>query len=289
MAEDQFADRRKGGTYLFVRPRAQRRPKAPDWTRDAAQVDGMPPIVLPRVQGEAEPDFAAAEVRREIRVRHVRPRMEPGQLDPRLHVLLQPEGAGAEAYRALAGAVQRERRGAARLWVVGARAGSGATLTCLNLGAAMSETQRVTLVEVAPQADFARRLGLPQPPVWDADARAPLDLWLVGDHLAVLCTAAVDPTERADARGDAPTRVLDAAATAADVVLLDGPSLDSAGAAERMRGLADAAVLVVCPLDLGTGAYERALAALDGLRVVGVIVNGRPEALVDGFARGNAA
>jgi hypothetical protein len=289
MSEDQFVDRRKGGTYLFVRPRAQRRPKAPEWTRDSAQVDGMPPIVLPRVQGEAEPDLAAAEVRREIRVRHVRPRIELGQVDPRLHMLLEPDGAGADAYRALAVAVQRERRGAARLWVVGARAGSGATLTCLNLGAALSETQRVTLVELAPRKDFAQRLGLPQPPVWDPDARTPLDLWLVGDHLAVLCTATVESPESPDAGGDPSSRVLDAAATAADVVLIDGPSLDSAGAAARMRGLADAAVLVVCPLDLGTGAYERALAALSGLRVVGVVVNGRPEAPVEALARGNAA
>jgi len=282
VSDDGAHDNRKGGTYLFVRPRDQRRQRA--ITRDVAVAEAPPvamnaepappPVVLPPLPVARD---AAAEVppdpREAIQVRHVRPRLSPQSVDARLFFLLQPDAAPAEEYRALSRALRVQAAGATRMWVVGARPGAGATLTCLNLAAALSETMRVTVVEVAPKAAIAGRLGLAPPRPWDPESREPLDLWLVGDRLAVLCSAELAAETDALESG---ARVLAAAATAADIVLIDGPGHADAQTVARMAGLVDAVVLVVRPGDLGTGAYEHALTALHGLRVVGVVVNGAP-------------
>jgi len=281
LSNDAAYDNRKGGTYLFVRPRDQRRQRA--ITRDVAVAEAPadasaepapPPVVLPPLPAARD---AAAEAppdpREAIQVRHVRPRLSPQRVDARLFFLLQPDAAPAEEYRALSRSLRVQAAGATRVWIVGARPGAGATLTCLNLAAALSETMRVTVVEVAPKAAVAQRLGLAQPRPWDPEAREPLDLWLVGDRLAVLCSAELAAESDALESG---ARVLAAAATAADIVLVDGPGHADAHTVARMSGLVDAVVLVVRPGDLGTGAYEHALTALHGLRVVGVVVNSAP-------------
>jgi Mrp family chromosome partitioning ATPase len=262
-------DRKRTGTYLFVRPKGARR------ARTAGGLDALRPEATPGTVPAAASTEPGSEVS-PPRLRYRRPRLDPTRLDPRLVFFLAPEAAAAEPYRQAAAALGAEGTTSRRFWVVGAAPGVGATLTTANLGAALTEYGRVTLVDAA-RPGSARRLasvfGLEEPA--GAFGVEHLDLWLVADRLALKADASVlAPTE-------AGRHAYGAMVAAADFVLIDGLPADEPEAVAAMRTLVDGAIIVLRPADLGTGRYERTLDRLQGLPVAGILLNGAGEATLE--------
>lgn len=269
MSEERLPDRRRSGTYLFVRPKTARRPRT---RTDSTPMPGSEPADDGPLAGLSLPN--AEDRPRHARLRYRRPRLDPEVLDGRLVFFLAPESAPTEQYRIAAQALVRERGGPKRLLVVGAAPGVGATVTAANLACALSEIGRATLVDAAPAR--ARRtltsvFGIRAPGPASLTTET-LDLWLLSDRLALFCAPDLP------SRGETRRRALDALAAAADFVLVDGLSAEDAEGVSAMREVVDGAILVVRPADLGTGRYERALDALQGVRVVGILLNGAGEA-----------
>lgn len=269
MADDQLPDRRRTGTYLFVRPKSARRPR------------GLSLSETP-TQAPSQPSTASTEMGRErvARLRYRRPKLQAAGMDGRLAFFLSPDASVTEHYRQVAAALTADRKGPRRLWVVGAAPQAGATLTVANLGSALSELGRVTLVEAGPTRGGRTLAGLFGLASTDNPLAAGdhLDLWMLADRLALQPESGLLPIS------DESLRAFQAVASAADFVLIDGPPLEDAAGVEAMRQVADAAVLVIRPADLGTGRYERALDRLQGLAVAGVLVNGAIDNVLPGVS-----
>ncbi|MCK6571454.1 ParA family protein [Myxococcota bacterium] len=267
MADDRLPDRKRTGTYLFVRPKSARR------ARVTGSNDALPAVPT---GGTPAPELAQPAEPPAPRLRYRRPRLEPRRLDARLLFFLSPDAPATEPYRQAAAVLGTEGSVQRRLWVVGAAPAVGATLTCANLGAALTEYGRVTLVD-ASRPGTPRRLtslfGLDEPgAAYGVDH---LDLWLLSDRLALKADGAVlAPTEGGQ-------RAFQAIASTADFVLVDGLPADDPAVVGAMRSLVDAAVIVLRPADLGTGRYERTLDRLQGLPVAGILLNGAGDAVIE--------
>jgi len=267
MADDRIPDRKRTGTYLFVRPKSARRARVTN-SADNVPTDGL--------EGSPSPETAQRAALSAPHLRYRRPRLEPRRLDPRLVFFLAPDAPATEPYRQAAAVLASEGAMQRRLWVVGAAPAVGATLTCANLGAALTEYGRVTLVD-ASRPNAPRRLtslfGLDEPgATYGVDH---LDLWLLSDRLALKPDGAVlAPT-------DGGHRAFQAIASTADFVLVDGPAVDDPAVVGAMRTLVDAAVIVLRPADLGTGRYEKTLDRLQGLPIAGILLNGGGDAVIE--------
>jgi hypothetical protein len=150
-----------------------------------------------------------------------------------------------------------------------APAQAGATLTTANLGSALSEFGRVTLIDAAtPRRGRALTSLFGLTGTEQGTGKDHLDLWLLADRLALQPESGLLPLTPDTSRN------FQSIAAAADFVLVDGPAVDDPDSVGAMRQLVDAVVLVIRPADLGTGRYERALDRLQGMKVAGVMVNG---------------
>ncbi len=266
MTDERIPDRKRAGTYLFVRPKTARRPRV----KPAADASGPETGDSSDSETGRDENFAP----RSTRLRYRRPRLAPEALDGRLVFFVSPDAGAAEQYRQVAEVLVRDKTAPRRLWVAGATLGVGATLTAANLGCALTEHGRVTLVDAA--STKARRtlsslFGIRPTPGGSLTGET-LDLWLLSDRLALLADAHLLPLtpERQE--------TLRTVAAAADFVLLDGPALDDVEAVAAMKAAVDAVLLVLRPADLGTGRYERALDRLQGFRIAGVMLNGAADA-----------
>jgi Mrp family chromosome partitioning ATPase len=265
MVDDRLPDRKRTGTYLFVRPKSARR------SRSTGAIDGL----VPNGTGTPEPEPAVAAVPASAPLRYRRPRLEPGRLDGRLLFFLAPDAAATEPYRQAATALGAAGTGR-RFWVVGAGPAVGATISTANLGAALTEFGRVTMVDASHPA-APRRLtslfGLEEPA--SAFGVDHLDLWLLSDRLALKADAAVlAPTEEG-------RRAFGAIVSTADFVLVDGLPADEPEVVAAMRAVVDAVIVVLRPADLGTGCYERTLDRLQGIPIAGVLLNGAGDPVIE--------
>lgn len=276
MAEERESPRRNAGTYLYVREGARRAGRA------RAEGTLPPPSRAPLVTDSFLEPLGPPTGQR---VRYVRPRLDAAALDPHLVFLLRPEQDEADLYRDAAARLMAARPADRRLLVTSPLAGAGKTLTCLNLAGALAEQHRVTIVDLhAARPGLAAALALdPQPDlaalvaVRHRDRHAPIDLHLIGDRLAVL------PLGRPIASSAAPQwlgrselgRVFEEVAETSDIILFDGPPVLDEGLT-GLGAFVSTALLVVRPAELGSGAYEAALAGLTEQRVVGTLVNGAP-------------
>ena len=267
MADERVPERKQTGTYLFVRPKAARR------GRDGATTGAIDDVRAPPAPTSvAAVDTEEPASGRPARLRYRRPKLDPEAIDSRLVFFLAPDGAATEQYRQVAVAVSGARASPRRLWIAAAAPHAGATLTTANLGSALTEFGRVTLVDATERPSgrpLAALFGLgPTEPGGSGDH---LDLWLLADRLALQPHSGLLPLTVASARN------FQAVTAAADFVLVEGPQIESVDAVTAMKSLVDAVVLVIRPSDLGTGRYERALDCLQGLNVIGVVVNGATE------------
>ncbi len=266
--EDDEAGRRKTGTYLFVKEGRVRRPAGAFTPPREPQRPILPEDSLVGRQLAAEP----------IRLRHRRPTLQPGRLDRHLCFFLAPDGEAAQAYREAARHLLAGLGDARRVLVTSAGRGAGRTTTCVNLASALAETHRVTVVDVdAARPGLAAAFALVADAWTEAakaallDPRRALDVVLVADHLGLLPLAPGVSAETFAALGPA----LDCVRDASDVVLLDGPPVLTEGVA-HLEGLYDAVLIVVRPDDLARGRLEKVIAALEGVPIVGALVNDSP-------------
>jgi Mrp family chromosome partitioning ATPase len=261
MADERIPDRKRTGTYLFVRPKSARKARG-GGSLDAGR--GTPAPAAPE-----SPSASEGSEGRTARLRYRRPKLDARTVDPRLVFFLTPDAPVSENYRQIAAQLSDARPGTRRIWVAGAAPQAGATLTTANLGSALSEFGRVTLIDAAtPRSGRALTslfglTGTEQGTGWDH-----LDLWLLADRLALQPESDLLPLTAESARN------FQSISAAADFVLVDGPAVDEPESVGAMRQLVDAVVLVIRPADLGTGRYERALDRLQGMKVAGVMVNG---------------
>jgi Mrp family chromosome partitioning ATPase len=260
--------RRDTGTYLFVREGGRK--SREDVPSGKARRRNAP--IVP-----ADSILVPFDPAQHSRLRYRRPQLKPAAVDPRLVFFLAPESDAAAVLRALADQVMECRDGAQRVLVTSARPGAGKTLTCLNLASAVAEQAHCTVVDLHPQRPgVSRAFGLDAEPGWQEverarrrNQRAPVDLMLVADQLAVL------PVGRAGA--EVPELgtlgpLLDEVSSAADLVLLDGPSVLEGEGLGPLAGLYDAVLIVISPSDMAQGAYESAIAKLEGVPVLGAVV-----------------
>lgn len=263
------AERRKTGTYLFVKQGRARKPSAGLPRRPSRPVPVVPRDSLVGGELEATPPP----------LRHRRPALNPAALDRHLCFFFAPDGAAAQAYRGAAEALIEARGAGRRILISSPTRGAGRTLSCLNLASALAEHHSVAVVDcdvggVGIGAAFGARGG-DWPTQLRARARDPrraLDLLLVADRLALLPRGAQNTDAAAFAQlGPA----LDVLAGAHDLVLLDGPSVLEDDLTP-LDGLYDAVLLVVRPEDLARGRLEKAAAALGERPVVGALVNDAP-------------
>ncbi len=271
--------RKDAGTYLFVREGGKRGDRP-----TATPVPADDPVHAQLASDSLLMPFDALNA---ARLRYLRPRLRPEALDPRLAFFLDPNADVADDYREAAQRLLSAEGELRTVLVTSPRNGSGKTLTALNLASAVAEQQRVTVVDLhfarpgvasafglKPEAglvELARRRRM--------DHRAPLDLVLLADRLAAL--PLLEPLDAEEAAAVAETseigRLLDEVAFGADLLVADGPPVLEDGGIDALWPLIDAVVLVVRPSELGSGAYERALTALEGRTVLGTIVNGAPD------------
>ncbi len=263
------AERRKTGTYLFVKQGRARKPSAGLPRRASRPVPIVPRDSL--VGGELD---AAA-----MPLRHRRPALVPADIDRHLCFFFAPDGPAAQAYRGAAEALVEARGAGRRILVSSPTRGAGRTLSCLNLASALAEHHSVAVVDCdvggrgVGEAFGALEGGWPaQLRARATDPRRPLDLLLVADRLAVLPRGPQVPDAATFAQL-APALALLVAAH--DLVLLDGPSVLEDDLS-LLDGLYDAVLLVVRPEDLARGRLEKAASALGERQVVGALVNDAP-------------
>ena len=207
-------------------------------------------------------------------------------------------GEPAQAYGRLWARIEAERGGAGfrRLLVTGVERGDGASTVAVQLAlAAAAAGLRTTLVDAdlfAPA--LHQRFGLPNGPgLADSLATAPAALGLRDPEPALplliltrpsdasnsdrlrLLTAGFAPTDpEALLRGASAPAVFDRLAADADLVIIDGPALQSRAALAALAHHADALLIVVNAL---SGDPEAVQHAAEGLgrsagRVIGVVV-----------------
>ncbi|MCB9538742.1 MAG: tyrosine-protein kinase family protein [Myxococcales bacterium] len=263
------SERRKTGTYLFVKQGRARKASAGLPQRTTRSVPPVPRDSLVGGELEATP----------MPLRHRRATLTPADLDRHLCFFFAPDGGAAQAYRGAAEALTEARGAGRRILVSSPTRGAGRTLSCLNLASALAERQAVAVVDCdvggagVGAAFGAGAAGWPaQLSARATDPRRPLDLLLVADRLAVLPRGEQAPDAGDFARLEP---ALEALAEAHDLVLLDGPSVLDDDLAP-LDGLYDAVLLVVRPEDLARGRLEKAAAALGDRPVVGALVNDAP-------------
>ncbi len=275
-------NRRDTGTYLFVKEGSrrggsqERPPRASEGVRDRVRQQlASDSMMIPLDEITAE------------RLRHLRPRLQPEDLDPRLVFFLEPDGAIAEEYREVAARLVAEHAGVRRILVASPQMGSGKTVTALNIACALAESRRVTVLDLhltrpGVAAAFGLKLETGLVELTHArrrDHRAPLDVVLLSDQLAALpLKAPLGPDEAEALLGKSElARIVEELAATSDVLLVDGPAVLEERALAGLWPLVDASLLVVRPSELGSGAYERALDLVAARPVVGTLVNGAPD------------
>jgi capsular exopolysaccharide synthesis family protein len=205
------------------------------------------------------------------------------QLDPRLVAASFPASAVAEQYRALRTRILHGDAGnpVSVLLVTSAAPGDGKSLTVANLGIAMAQDfqRRVCIVDAnLRHPRLHRLLGVPDTPgLADVLAgRVPLDAAFVAveaHHLTVL-PAGTTPAHPAELLGTLTMRrVLDALRGRFDIVLIDAPTAVPLADVGILQPLVDSVILVVRAGVTTKPAIHDTIAALDGGRLLGVVLN----------------
>jgi Mrp family chromosome partitioning ATPase len=207
-----------------------------------------------------------------------------GEVAPRLVALVAPASEASEQYRALHLRLERARtgEGLGMLALVSATEGEGTTITAANLAvtaACAQPERRVLLVELNARAPgLAAALGIPPRPgvaeVIAGDAGlGEAARRFHGTPLSVLCMG-TPPEDAAAWLGSQGMRALLSGLRANfDDVLLDLPPVLRCAATARVAGQAEGTVLVASARRARAPEVRRALELLEGLRVLGCVLN----------------
>jgi succinoglycan biosynthesis transport protein ExoP len=248
---------------------------APD--APVATLDELQPPAPPAGLREAAPREASAGAA-QGRV------IEAGQLNPLLVAALDPHAVAAEQYRTLRTRLMRMENGHARrvLLVTSPGSGDGKSVTAANLALTMAQefNRRVVLVDADLRRPNAHALlGLPQGPgladVLRGDVSLEDVLVELPDYRLSFVPAGLAPDRPAELLGStAMRRTIDALRSRFDRVLVDVPPVLPLADVGVLSPFSDGAVMVVRAGVTPKPQIERALAAFDTDRVVGLVLNG---------------
>jgi capsular exopolysaccharide synthesis family protein len=255
-------------------------------TPPAAVAEPAPPIERPRPapppwtdrpDRHHGPDVAAS-------ARATAPReVQAGTISPMLVAALAPHGVPAEQYRSLRTRIALSENGRTRrvLAITSPGLGDGKSVTAANLALTMAQevNSRVVLVDADLRRPSVHALfGLPQGPglsaVLAGDATLEDAVVELPDYRLAVVTAGIPPERPAELLGSAAMRrVLDALRSRFDRVLLDTPPALPLADVGVLAPLTDGLVLIVRAAATSKPMIERALAAFDQDRLVGLVLN----------------
>jgi capsular exopolysaccharide synthesis family protein len=248
-------------------------PDAPIATLD--QLPVAPPLPRRADEPAHQPTKAAAGPGRVI---------EAGQLSPLLVAALSPHAEAAEQYRTLRTRLMRSENGHARrvILVSSPGDGDGKSTTAANLALTMAQefNRRVVLLDANLRRPGAHALlGLPQSPgladVLAGSATLEDALVELPDYRLAFVPAGLAPEHPAELLGStAMRRVMEALRARFDRVLVDAPPVLPLADVGVLSPFTDGTVLVVRAGLTPKPQIERALAAFDADRVMGLVLNG---------------
>jgi len=205
------------------------------------------------------------------------------RLDPRLVAASAPSSITAEQYRALRTRILHGDTGVAVsvVLITSPAAGDGKSLTAANLGLAMAQEfqRRVCVVDANLRRSQLHRLfGVPDSPGLSdvLIGRAALDdaLIAVEEHHLTVLPAGAAPTHPAELLGTLTMRrTLDLLRSRFDTVLIDAPAAAPLADVGILTPLVDSVLVVVRAGVTTKPAIHDTIAALDGSRLLGVVLN----------------
>lgn len=214
---------------------------------------------------------------------HAAPQQTHGQIDPHLVAAHAPQSIAAEQYRLLRTRVTRAENGrpCRTIIVTSPSKGDGKSLTAANLALTMAQDpqQRVLLLDADLRRPSIHRLfGISETPglsdVLMGGAALEEALVMVPDHRLTLLPSGLVPTHPAELLGSSGMRrVLDTLRTRFDRVLIDMPPVAPLADVAVASPMADGVLMIVRAGVTPKPAIERALAAFDGVKVLGLVLN----------------
>lgn len=258
----------------------QPEPGAPRAARVPAPVAPLPPRSRDALAAVQEPSPLPARPGAEPPVRVA----AGARLDPLLVAALAPHAAAAEQYRALRTRISLLENGHGRrvILVTSPAKGDGKSITAANLALTMAQeySRHVVLVDADLRRSCTHQLfGVAQEPGLADVLRgaATLEEALVevpDTHLHVLPSGATSDQPAELLGSSAMRRVLDALRSRFDRVLIDVPPVVPLADAGVLAPYADGVIVVVRAGITPKPLIERALAAFDQDRLLGLVLNG---------------
>ena len=210
--------------------------------------------------------------------------IEAGQLSPLLVAALLPHAEAAEQYRTLRTRLMRSENGHARrvLLVTSPGNGDGKSVTAANLALTMAQefNRRVVLLDAdLRQPSLHGLLGLPQTPgladVLAGTATLEEVIVELPDYRLSVVPAGLPPEHPAEMLGSVSMRrTMEALRARFDRVLVDVPPVLPLADVGVIAPFTDGTVMVVRAGLTPKPQIERALAAFDADRIVGLVLNG---------------
>jgi capsular exopolysaccharide synthesis family protein len=258
-----------------LRTRSEAEPTPPPVLVDRAPAPRPAPTPAaprPRPAPEAPPPQA------------VEPRVvQAGTISPMLVAALAPHAVAAEQYRTLRTRIALSEHGHARrvIAITSPGTGDGKSVTAANLALTMAQevNRRVVLVDADLRRPSVHALfGLPQQPGLSAvlAGEASLEDVVVElpDYRLAVVPAGIPPERPAELLGSAAMRrVLDALRSRFDRVVLDTPPALPLADVGVLAPMTDGLVLIVRAAVTPKPMIERALAAFDQDRLLGLVLN----------------
>jgi capsular exopolysaccharide synthesis family protein len=205
------------------------------------------------------------------------------RLDGRLVAAMSPDATAAEQYRALRTRIVHADNGAAVnvILVTSPGRGEGKTLTATNLGLTMAQEyqRRICIIDAnLRNSQVHRMFGLPDSPglsdVLAGQATLEDALVYLEDHQISVLPAGFAPAHPAELLGTtAMRRMLETLRSQFDRVIIDAPAAAPLADVGVLTPLVDSVVLVVRAGVTAKPDIHDAIAAIDGTKLLGVVLN----------------
>jgi protein-tyrosine kinase len=204
-------------------------------------------------------------------------------VDPRLVAASAPQSIAAEQYRLLRTRVTRAENGRAfrSIIVTSPNKGDGKSLTASNLALTMAQDpqQRVLLLDADLRRPSVHRLfGVSETPglsdILMGGATLEDSLVVIPDQRLTILPAGLIPSQPAELLGSSGMRrLLDLLRTRFDRILIDMPPVAPLADVAIASTMADGVLMIVRAGVTPKPAIERALSAIEGGKVLGLVLN----------------
>jgi len=214
---------------------------------------------------------------------HAGPRHPHGPVDAHLVAASAPQSIAAEQYRLLRTRVARAENGrpCRAIIITSPNTGDGKSLTAANLAITMAHDpqQRVLLLDADLRRPSIHALfGISETPglsdVLMGGAALDDALVTIAEHRLTVLPSGLIPTQPAELLGSpGMRRVLDHLRTRFDRSLIDMPPVEPVADVAIASTMADGVLMIVRAGVTPKPAIERALAGVDGSKVLGLVLN----------------